>query len=202
METKEIINPYNCLFELSANGGCVGTTHDKCKNCNKRAKFIMAEMKAERDPMAMFKSAKPMKIERPELKKQSELSVHNQVCKYLKAQYPNVMFLSDFAAGIKMSIGMASRQSMQKSGHAFPDIMVFEPNEKYKGLFIEVKKDDSIFYKDTRNLKPVQHVLDQQNCINLLRSKGYYADFCCGFDEAKSTIDIYFTPHFKPIEKV
>ena len=123
--------------------------------------------------------------------KTNELNVHNQVCKYLKAQYPNVMFISDFAAGIKMSIGMASRQSLQKSAHAFPDIHILEPRNGYHGLFIEVKKDDGIFYKGTRELKPVQHVLDQFECMRLLIQKGYYADFGCGFDECKKILDDY-----------
>ena len=143
------------------------------------------------DPFNMFTSAKKMKIERPELKKQTELSVHNQVCKYLKAQYPNVMFLSDFAAGMKMSIGMATRQNVQKSDHAFPDIMVFEPRNGYHGLFIEVKRDDSIFYSGTRAIKSNQHVKDQQDCIFNLLAKGYMADFGCGFDECKKIIDNY-----------
>lgn len=142
------------------------------------------------DNMNMFSSAKKMKIEQPKLKV-TELSVHNQVCKYLKAQYPNVMFLSDFAAGMKMSIGMASRQSLQKSNHAFPDIMVFEPRGGYHGLFIEVKRDDSIFYKGTREIKPVQHILDQFECMYQLNRKGYRADFGCGFHECKKLIDNY-----------
>lgn len=145
------------------------------------------------DPFNMFNSARKMKIERPELKKETELSVHNQVCKYLKAQYPKVMFLSDFGAGIKMSIGMANRQSMQKSNHAFPDIMIFEPRGGWNGLFIEVKKDDSIYYKGTTDLKPVQHVLDQFHCIRLLTQKNYYADFGCGFIECKRIIDEYMS---------
>lgn len=34
-----------CLFELSKDGGCVGTVHDRCKNCNKRAKAIQQDLK-------------------------------------------------------------------------------------------------------------------------------------------------------------
>lgn len=147
------------------------------------------------DPFNYMKSARKMKIERPELKKKTELSIHNQVCKYLKAQYPNVMFLSDFAAGIKMSIGMASRQSLQKSNHAFPDIHILEPRNGYYGLFIEVKKDDSIFYKGTREIKPIKHIEDQFECMYQLNRKGYRAEFGCGFDECKKLIDDYFTPH-------
>jgi hypothetical protein len=47
------------------------------------------------DPFNMFSSAKKMKIEQPKLKV-TELSIHNQVCKYLKAQYPNVMPCKDY----------------------------------------------------------------------------------------------------------
>jgi hypothetical protein len=121
----------------------------------------------------------------------TEAMVHAQVCKYLKAQYPNVMFISDFAAGMKMSIGMASRQNMLKSNHSFPDIHVLEPRNGKHGLFIEVKKDDSIFYKGTREIKPVQHVLEQFECMYQLNKKGYEADFGCGFDECKNIIDNY-----------
>lgn len=39
------INPYPCKFKLSTDGGCVGTVNDMCANCNKRAKFIMNELK-------------------------------------------------------------------------------------------------------------------------------------------------------------
>jgi hypothetical protein len=35
----------HCLFELSTDGGCVGTVHDKCGNCNKRASHILASIK-------------------------------------------------------------------------------------------------------------------------------------------------------------
>lgn len=143
------------------------------------------------DPFNMFKSARKMKIERPELKKQSELSVHNQVCKYLKAQYPNVMFLSDFGAGIKMSIGMANRQSMQKSNHAFPDLMIFEPRGRYHGLFIELKRDvNSLLTKKGEYIKS-EHISDQINCLTELCKRGYHAQFACGFDEAKLAIDNY-----------
>lgn len=145
------------------------------------------------DPFNYMKSARKMKIERPELKKVTELSVHNQVCKYLKAQYPNVMFLSDFGAGIKMSIGMANRQSMQKSNHAFPDLMIFEPRGGYYGLFIEVKRDRDALYNKNGTIKKSDHIDDQIKAVSFLNNRGYYANFACGFDEAKSIIDKYLS---------
>jgi len=142
------------------------------------------------DPFSMFNSAKKMKIEQPKLKV-TELSVHNQVCKYLKAQYPNVMFLSDFAAGIKLSHGMANRQSIQKSNHAFPDIMVFEPKGGWYGLFIEVKRDRAALYNKDGSYIKSDHIFNQGVALRQLSNKGYYAKFGCGFDECKQIIDNY-----------
>ncbi len=143
------------------------------------------------------RSAKHKVVKEADLKnKVTELSVHNAVCKYLKLQYPGVMFLSDFGAGIKLSHGMADRQSMQKSNHAFPDIMIFEPRGGYYGLFIEIKRNDDI-YKKNGDFKKNEHIYDQIICRDLLNSKGYLANFGCGFDECKQIIDNYFLTPFK-----
>lgn len=40
MKNKYIALP-KCLFKLSTDGGCVGTVHDRCKNCDARAKYIL-----------------------------------------------------------------------------------------------------------------------------------------------------------------
>lgn len=124
-----------------------------------------------------------------------ESDVHLQVCKYLKLQYPNVLFLSDFGAGIKMTKGMAVRQAMQKSEHAFPDLMIFEPDifGKYNGLFIELKRDVAALYTKGGQYIKSQHIEDQLNCLYLLRDRGFKAEFACGFDEARAIIDSYFT---------
>lgn len=123
-----------------------------------------------------------------------ESDVHLQVCKYLKAQYPKVLFLSDFGAGIKLTPGMAARQSMQKSNHSFPDLMIFERdiNDKYNGLFLELKRDkDALYTKSGQYLKS-DHIAAQLECLYQLRDRGYKAEFACGFDEAKLFIDTYF----------
>jgi hypothetical protein len=132
---------------------------------------------------------KIVKIDEP--KPIKEVDVHNMVCKYIKAQYPNVMFISDFAAGIKMSVGMASRMKLQRSNHSFPDLMILEPRNGYHGLFIELKRDkDQLLNKDGSR-KLTDHLKSQQAAIISLEFKGYYATFACGFDEAKNIIDNY-----------
>lgn len=142
-----------------------------------------------------FKSARTPKIINKQVEKLTvtERSVHNAVCKYLKLQYPNVMFLSDFGAGLHMTPGNAQLQNKQKSDHSFPDLMIFEQRGGYGGLFIEIKKDDSIFLKDGCTLKKDEHLFDQQRCMEELVKRGYFAQFGCGFDRIKSIIDFYLS---------
>lgn len=118
-----------------------------------------------------------------------ELDVHSAVCKYLKLK--QLMFISDFGAGIKLSKGMAMRQKMQKSDHDWPDVFVAEPRAGFHGLFIELKRDkDSLYNKDGSMIKS-QHLTDQLACINALNEKGYYARFACGTDEAVQLVEKY-----------
>lgn len=124
-------------------------------------------------------------------KKHSELDVHSAVCKYLKLK--NLMFISDFAAGIKMTKGMAMRQKSQKSDHDWPDIFVAEPKGRYHGLFIEIKRDRDSLYNKNGSMIKSDHLTDQLTCINLLNEKGYFARFACGFDEAKELVDNYLS---------
>jgi len=125
------------------------------------------------------------------VKKHSELDVHSSVCKYLKLK--QLMFISDFAAGIKMTQGMAMRQKAQKSDHDWPDIFVAHPAGIYHGLFIELKRDrDSLYNKNGTMIKS-DHITAQLTCLNLLNAKGYYARFVCGFDEAKELVDLYLS---------
>ena len=158
--------------------------------------YIPPHLKSDKEKEELFFGKRNSKIINGTYKKPSkplirESDIHTQVCKYIKAQYPKVMFLSDFGAGIKMTKGMAQRQVMQKSGHAFPDLMIFEPVRNWHGLFIELKRDyDSLYNKDG-SFKKSGHISEQYTCLNELRKKGYYADFACGFDAAKEMIDSY-----------
>lgn len=124
-----------------------------------------------------------------------ESDVHLAVCKYIKLQFPNVLFLSDFAAGMKMTKGMANRQSMLKSNDSFPDLMILERdiNNKYNGLFLELKRDrDALYTKSGQYLKS-EHISNQLECLYKLRDRGYKAEFSCGVDESIDFIRYYLT---------
>lgn len=57
----------------------------------------------------------------------SESDLQIQVAEYLRLQYPDVMFHSDFGSGIKLTPGQAVKQKRQNGGRrAWPDMTIAE----------------------------------------------------------------------------
>lgn len=126
------------------------------------------------------------------MKRQPEFELQCAVCRYISIQYKDVMFASDTIASLYLTIPQKARnKKIQKDGFHCPDVMIFEPKGKYNGLFIELKVV-SPFKKDG-TLKKNEHLENQQRTINDLKSKGYFAIFATGFEEAKNIIDLYMS---------
>jgi len=106
----------------------------------------------------------------------TEKQLHIGICKYIKIQYKNIYFLSD-PSGLKMSIGMATQLKKTRSSHAQLDIVILEPNLKYKGLVLEVKKSKSDVFKKNGEYKGDKHFKDQLESRQHLIDKGYHVDF-------------------------
>lgn len=133
---------------------------------------------------------------------ESELQV--MVADYIRMQYPDVLFHSDFGSGIKLTMGQAIKQKRQNGGRrAWPDMFIAEPKDGlnmrtngnpniYAGLFIELKKDGTRLKKKNGEWAS-EHIAEQANIIERLRFRGYEAQFAVGFDEAKKLIDEYLS---------
>ena len=130
----------------------------------------------------------------------TELELQAQVADYLRLQYPNVLFHSDFGSGIKLTPGQAMRQKRLQGGRrSWPDMFIAEPRtitfnyRKYNccGMFLELKRPGVKIYKKNGELVANEHIREQDELLTSLRTKGYYANFACGFDEAKKIIDKY-----------
>lgn len=129
---------------------------------------------------------------------ESELQV--MVADYLRLQYPEVLFHSDFGSGIKLTMGQAAKQKRQNGGRrAWPDMFIAQPAQRsseypdacYKfGLFIELKKDGTRLKKRNGEWAS-EHIAEQAEILERLRFRGYVAEFAVGFDEAKQIIDYY-----------
>ena len=148
----------------------------------------------------------------------TELELQAQVADYLRLQYPNVLFHSDFGSGIKLTPGQAMRQKRLQGGRrSWPDMFIAEPKVRhttdgewgiklgwaqlddgtdyyammFAGLMIELKKAGTRIYRKDGRLVSDAHIREQFDMLEQLRQRGYMAEFACGFDEAKEIIDRY-----------
>lgn len=125
-------------------------------------------------------------------KKQPEFEIQKAVCRYLSIAYPEVLFLSDTVASVRLTIMQGTRNKLiQKNGFKCPDLLIFEPKGPYKGLFIELKYETP--FKKDGTLKKNEHLEGQQKSINDLKAKGYYATFSVGLAETRLIIDEYMS---------
>lgn len=124
------------------------------------------------------------------MKNQPEYSLQVAVCNWLNLQFPNVLYMSDTVASLKLTMGQAMRnKKIQKDDFKTPDLIIFEPRGKYHGLFIELKVKSP--FKQNGELLKNDHLEGQQKTINDLIDRGYYATFATGFDEAVEIIKKY-----------
>lgn len=124
------------------------------------------------------------------MKRQPEFELQKAVCRWLSIQYPKVLFESDTIASVKLKIPQANRNTLiQKQGFKSPDLKIFEPNQKYKGLFIELKVKSP--FKLNGELLKNEHLQGQQKTIDELNEKGYYACFSWGFEKTVEIINDY-----------
>lgn len=126
------------------------------------------------------------------MKNQPEFQLQKSICKYLDLQYPNVLYLSDTVASVKLTIPQQVRnKSIQKVGFKCPDLLILEPRGKYAGLFIELKTKSP--FKKTGGLLKNSHIEEQLKTLEDLNSKGYKACFSWDFEQCKSIIQEYFS---------
>lgn len=144
----------------------------------------------------------------------SEENLHSQVADYIKKQYPGVLFRTDFAAGIKMTMGQAVKHKSLQAGRAWPDLFIATPmyrdqKQDFYGLFIEIKKDGTKL-KRTVDAKKIlkgesflrvagdwwdQHIEEQAAVLQMLGMNGYCVSFGVGFEDIKGLIDRYLADH-------
>ena len=125
----------------------------------------------------------------------TEAELQIQVAEYLRLQYPDVLFHSDFGSGVKLTPGQAMKQKRQNGGRrAWPDMFIAKPKLKghvYRfGLFIELKREGTRL-RNKSGLWANEHIREQAHILDRLRTLGYSASFVCGFEEAKKIIDDY-----------
>ena len=144
----------------------------------------------------------------------TELELQAQVADYIRLQYPDVIFHSDFGSGIKLTMGQAIKQKRLNGGRrAWPDMFLAEPKKViiskgehtrlvagYHGLFIELKREGVRIFKQDGKLVADEHIREQFDMLHDLRARGYAAEFACGYDEAKKLIDDYMKGKYAHVD--
>src|SRR4030067_107548 len=95
-----------------------------------------------------------------------EYHICKQVSKYLRFQYPQLIFHYDLA-GLNLSKSQAGMMKEIQGKRGFPDLMVCQPSGIYSGLFIEIKTETP--FKKNGELKKNEHSSDQQDMLLSLR---------------------------------
>nr|DAT10637.1 MAG TPA: Nuclease [Caudoviricetes sp.] len=127
--------------------------------------------------------------------------LHLKVCDYLRKNYPDVLFRTDFSSGMKMSPGQAAKHKKFQKGRAWPDLFIAESNNFASGLFLEIKAEDVIVFNMNGKVRKNKHLIEQDKMLKELRKKGYRARFAIGYNQAIFEIQQYLgEPKPKKVE--
>lgn len=123
------------------------------------------------------------------------------LCKWIKQNYPNILYTVDLA-GIRLQQYQKSiMKSRAKRGH--PDLMFQEWfKDKYCGLAIEFKRTGEVVSKKDGTLRKNDHLSEQLAYLIGLKERYYVAGFVCGLENAKKVITAYLEADSNSIETI
>jgi hypothetical protein len=123
-----------------------------------------------------------------------EQELQNAICKYMRLQYPNVIFKVDGGADAN-KVSYVARQvySKQQYKRGYPDFQIIKPSKHYNGLFLELKSCYSELFNKNGTMRrgSNDHHVEQYDFIKELRDNGYYADFAWDLDNSLNKIIQY-----------
>jgi hypothetical protein len=133
-------------------------------------------------------------------KYKSESNMHMQLAQYIRLQYPQVLFHTDFAAGIKMTMGQAVKNKQLQSGRGWPDLFVAQPMRGMHGMAIELKREGAIVLRKDGTRSTEAHISEQFAVLDELKKLGYGGVIAAGFEQAKYAVDKYLKHGVCPSE--
>ena len=127
------------------------------------------------------------------LSQKHEQNVQRQVCQYLRLQYPNMIFRSDYASGLQLTMNQAALHKSLQSGRSWVELFVYKPSRGYHGLALEIKREGTVIYLSRGprkgQLTADPHIQEQALMLQKLNNLGYFARFGVGFDQCRRIID-------------
>jgi hypothetical protein len=124
--------------------------------------------------------------------KHPEYHLQKQACQWLNLQHPALLWMTDTIAAVKLTMGQAVRnKAVQKPGFKCPDLIIFQPNTIYNGLFIELKSESP--YLKSGKLSSDKHIQGQADTMEQLRAKGYCCHFAWTLEQVQEIVNEYLS---------
>lgn len=121
----------------------------------------------------------------------SEHSLYEQIARYIRLQYPDIIYRFDLAADLKLTPGQAAKHHRLHPERGYPDLFIAKARGEYHGFYLEIKTKSNSPYKKDGTLKKDKHLEEQARMLEKLRASGYRAEFGVGFEGCKKIIDEY-----------
>src|SRR5690349_11525929 len=83
------------------------------------------------------------KTRRIPLNARREENIHLQACTWLRQQFPDVIFRSDYASGLALTPHQSATHRRLQSSRSWPDLFIYAPRRGYYGMAIELKREDT-----------------------------------------------------------
>lgn len=141
----------------------------------------------------MYQPYRPYAVSRRN--KKPEEGVHLLACRYMKVNYPELDFLTDYAAGLHMTIAQAKKRKAMNSGRGWTDITILKPSRGYYGFLTDIKKEGTAIYvtKGPRKGQLVAdpHIQEQAAFMERMTKLGYFCRFSVGYENFCRLLDWY-----------
>ena len=131
------------------------------------------------------------------MRRQIEHEIYIKVADFLRSEYPNVIYRFDLAADLKLTIGQAKKHRHLQYYRGYPDLFIAGPVIRmgvpsYNGMYLEIKTEGTRIFRKDGKLVADEHIREQFDMLEDLRTRGYYAEFAIGLDDVKHQINKYF----------
>jgi hypothetical protein len=136
-------------------------------------------------------------------KAQHEANLQKEVCRFIRIQYPGIIFRSDYSSGLKLTVNQAAVHKSLQSSRAWPDLFIVHPSRGKAGLLLELKKEGTKIHavREATKLKyggyADEHIQEQAMMLTRLNELGYMALFGIGFDDSIEKIRWFMNPDYK-----
>ena len=130
------------------------------------------------------------------------------MCNWLRREFPDLIFVSDYAAGLNLTNTQRMKMATMRSHDGQPDISIDYAAHGYHGLRIELKAEGTVLYKRDGTLrkqpykreykrngqlfiKRGDHLQEQADMLKRYMDAGYLGRFCVGETDFKRMVNWY-----------